>query len=154
MALNNTNGLIKCKVLAPDNLYHPVLPQKMNNKLMFVLCRSCGLGMSQSVCSHDVEERALEGTWVIDEVLKAVEKGYQILHIYEIWKYSVEVFNKTTGETGLFTEMMNTFIKIKQEASDWPEDCTSEERKQKYISDFFEKKALHLSTIKLMTILD
>ena len=82
---------------------------------------------------------ALEGTWVIDEVLKAVEKGYQILHIYEIWKYSVEVFNNTTGETGLFTKMMNTFIKIKQEASDWPEDFTSEVRKQKYIGDFFEK---------------
>ena len=144
IACNNTNGLIKCRVLAPYNLYHPVLPQKMSNKLMFVLYRSCGLGMSNSVCSHNIEERALEGTWVFDEVLKAVEKGYQIIHIYEIWKYSVEAFNKTTGEKGLFTDMMDTFIKIKQEASNWPENCTSEESRNKYIKDFFEKEGVKL----------
>ena len=28
-------GLIKCKVLPPTNLYHPVLPQKCSQKLMF-----------------------------------------------------------------------------------------------------------------------
>ena len=28
-------GLIKCKVLPPSNLYHPVLPQKCSHKLMF-----------------------------------------------------------------------------------------------------------------------
>ena len=34
-------GLIKCKVLPPTNLYHPVLPQKCSQKLMFTLCRCC-----------------------------------------------------------------------------------------------------------------
>jgi hypothetical protein len=32
-------GLIKCKILPPRGLYIPVLPVKMNNKLLFTLCR-------------------------------------------------------------------------------------------------------------------
>ena len=37
---NDFEGLIKCKVLPPDNLYHPVLPLHMHGKLMFVLCNN------------------------------------------------------------------------------------------------------------------
>ncbi|KAJ8914412.1 hypothetical protein NQ315_017506 [Exocentrus adspersus] len=47
-AINNVEGLIKCKILPPQNLYHPILPAKMNNKLMFVLCRTCGEKMNQA----------------------------------------------------------------------------------------------------------
>ena len=41
--LNNLvriEGLVKCSVLRPRNLYLPLLPIKMNDRLMFVLCRS------------------------------------------------------------------------------------------------------------------
>ena len=34
-------GLIKCKVLPPTNLYHPVLPYKTNNKLTINSCFPC-----------------------------------------------------------------------------------------------------------------
>jgi hypothetical protein len=34
-------GIIKCKVLLPRELYHPVLPYKSNSKLMFPLCSAC-----------------------------------------------------------------------------------------------------------------
>jgi len=34
-------GIIKCKVLPPRKLYHPVLPYKSNSKLMFPLCSAC-----------------------------------------------------------------------------------------------------------------
>jgi len=33
------------------------------------------------------DDRALTGTWVMDEVLLAVEKGYRILEIYEVYEY-------------------------------------------------------------------
>ncbi|CAH0561694.1 unnamed protein product [Brassicogethes aeneus] len=61
----------------------------MNNKLMFVLCRTCG----QNMADDTEDERTLIGTWVIDEVVKALEKGYQILDIFEVWKYQVEQYN-------------------------------------------------------------
>ena len=31
-------GLVRCKVLPPQNFIHPVLPIKINGKLMFPLC--------------------------------------------------------------------------------------------------------------------
>ena len=37
------------------------------------------------------EERALTGTWVIDEVRLAVQKGYRILEIHEVYEYSDQV---------------------------------------------------------------
>lgn len=50
---------------------------------MSVLRRTCGEKISQGECTHNAEERSLTGTWIVDEVLKAVQKGYAIL---EIWK--------------------------------------------------------------------
>jgi len=37
------------------------------------------------------EERALTGTWVLDEVRLAVEKCYKVLEIYEVYEYQVKL---------------------------------------------------------------
>jgi len=34
-------GLIRCSIVPPDELYHPVLPYRCSNKLIFCLCRTC-----------------------------------------------------------------------------------------------------------------
>ena len=34
-------GMIKCEILQPSFLFHPVLPYRANGKLMFSLCRTC-----------------------------------------------------------------------------------------------------------------
>ena len=39
--ISNYFGLIKCKVLAPANLYHLVLPVRAKGKLFFPLCKQC-----------------------------------------------------------------------------------------------------------------
>ena len=36
-------GLIKCKVVPPARLYAPVLPARINHKLVFTLCQQCAL---------------------------------------------------------------------------------------------------------------
>jgi hypothetical protein len=66
-------GLIKCTAVPPKDLYHPVLPFRFN-KLYFCLFRSCVQEQNRSVeCYHvTYDERALEGTWVIDEVKLAL----------------------------------------------------------------------------------
>jgi len=76
-------GLIKCTVLPPKRLYHPVLPFRCNNKLLFCLCRTCALEQNfEDECSHETAaERALTGTWVMDEVRRAVDKGYDVIEI-------------------------------------------------------------------------
>ena len=34
-------GLIRCAVVPPKRLYHPVLPYRYNKKLLFCLCKKC-----------------------------------------------------------------------------------------------------------------
>ena len=34
-------SLIRCSIVPPDKLYHPVLPHRCNSKLMLCLCRTC-----------------------------------------------------------------------------------------------------------------
>jgi len=109
------NGLIKCSIVPPVRLYHPVLPFRCNKKLLFCLCRSCVLEHNISEqCTHTADvERTLTGTWVIDEVRLAVEKGYKVLEIYEVYEYQVTQYNPETGEGGLFVDYINTFLKLK-----------------------------------------
>jgi hypothetical protein len=38
---------------------------------------------------------------------------------------------------------MNTFLKMKQEASGWPEWCQSENDRWRYIRDYHEKEGTH-----------
>jgi hypothetical protein len=133
--LVNYFGLIFCKILPSSNLYIPVLPFKSNNKLMFPLCRNCCEENIKS-CSHTDDERALEGTWVILEILEAIKLNYRIIQIYEIWHYEeTDQYNPCDKKGGLFTEYVNNFLKIKQEASGFPEWIESEQDKLSYIND-------------------
>ncbi|XP_057658493.1 uncharacterized protein LOC130895287 [Diorhabda carinulata] len=143
--LKTTNGLIKCKVLPPTNLYHPVLPYKTNNKLIFPLCRTCCENMLKEECSHADEERAITGTWVMDEVTKALEKGYKILDIYEIWEYETVQYDPSTKSGGLFAEYISKFLKIKQQASGWPPECKTDEDKKMYIKEYFDREGVELN---------
>lgn len=146
--LASISGLVKCKILPPRDLFHPVLPQKMNDKLMFVLCRKCGQNLNYEKCQHSNEERALTGTWVTEEVLKAVEMGYTILETYEVWAYETIQFSNNVS--GLFTTMMNKFIKIKQESSGWPANCKTDIEKDQYIERFLQREDIHLEFSKIV----
>ena len=42
----------------------------------------------------------------------------------------------STGERGLFVEYVNTFLKIKQEASGWPSWCVDENTKLQYLQEY------------------
>jgi len=56
----------------------------------------------------------------MDEVRLAVEKGSRILEIYEVYEYQVTQYNHESGEGGLFVFYINTFLKLKAEASGYP----------------------------------
>jgi hypothetical protein len=142
-SLDNYFGLVYCRVLPPQKLYLPVLPYKSNNKLMFPLCATCADTLCDT-CNHLPHERELEGTWVILEVLKAIEKGYQVTQIYEVWDFEKTSTYDKEQEGGLFTKYVNTFLKIKQEAAGFPKWVISEEDKRNYIKNFYEKEKVLL----------
>ncbi|KAG5873124.1 hypothetical protein JTB14_031628 [Gonioctena quinquepunctata] len=115
---------------------------------MFVLCRECGQNLNSDVCLHSDEERSLIGTCTVEEVLKASEKASKILEKYEIWTYNTVQFSKDV--TGLFTDMMNKFIKIKQESSDWQSNCQTQSEKDRYIDRFLEQEDITLEYSKII----
>ena len=46
--ISGINGVIKCLVLPPREIFHPVLPVKVNNSLLFPLCNKCAEDLQQT----------------------------------------------------------------------------------------------------------
>jgi hypothetical protein len=109
-------GLIKCRVVPPRGLFHPVLPVRLHGKLMFPLCFACACHATEQVCPHGDDERAILGTWTSCEVYAAVEVGYRIAGVY-----AVDHFREK--RRGLFASYVNTFMRAKEESSGWPKVC-------------------------------
>ena len=135
-------GLIKCDILPPTFLFHPVLPYRANGKLMFPLCKTCVENLQQSPCEHNEKERMLSGTWCSIEIDKALELGYRVVRMIEVWH-----FPKKSSK--LFTGYIDTFLKIKQEASGWPSWCESEAQKRQYITQYEQKEGIKLDYGKI-----
>ncbi len=135
-------GLVKCTVLPPRGLFHPVLPYRTQGKLMFPLCKLCTDTCNQNPCTHEDNERAIRGTWCSVELEKALEKGYQVLQLHEVWHFPRQ-------SDGLFKDYVNTFLKIKQEASGYPKNCTTEEEKQQYVEEYLEREGIQLDPRKI-----
>ena len=143
-------GLIQCKVLPPRALYHPVLPYRHESKLTFPLCATCvkeemakPLLERSAQCNHTDEQRILTGTWCSPELSKAVDLGYQVQYINEVWHF------RETCE-GLFRDYVNTWLKIKQEASGWPSWVGDDETKRlQYIQEYFEHEGIRLDYNKI-----
>ena len=82
---------------------------------MFPLCSVCANTMNQGVCTHSEDKRCLVGTWVVDEVCKAFEMGYNLLDVFEFWEYNVTSYDNETNSGGLFAQYVNVFVKLKLE---------------------------------------
>ena len=141
--VSNYFGLIKCTVVPPRALFHPVLPYRTQGKLMFALCRTCADTCNQTPCTHSDAERAIRGTWCTIELEKALEKGYRLLQIHEVWHFPQK------SDT-LFKEYIDTFAKIKLEASGYPKNCATDEQKQAYVDDILEHQGIQLDSAKIV----
>ena len=136
-------GIVKATVYPPRGLLDPVLPYRFGGELLLPLCRTCTEQQNQNTpCAHDDMERVLSGCWVSIELLKAVEKGYVVATIDEIWHFS------ETSED-LFSNYVKTFLQFKQEASGYPSHVTSETEKLEYIEDYFDKEGIRLRSDKI-----
>ena len=118
------HGLIKCKVVPPKGLYHPVLPQRIKvysyEKLVFTFCKACAETRNQNKCEHSDNERSFIGTWTTDEVNTAIEKGYKVLRTHEVW-----YFDKTTDDQ--FKGFIRRFMKNQAESSKYDFETKEEE---------------------------
>ena len=135
-------GLIKCDILPPTSLFHPVLPYRAQEKLMFPLCKTCAENLQQSPCEHSDDDRVLSGTWCSIEINKALDLGYHMVRMVEVWH-----FPQTSSK--LFRGYIDTFLKIKQEASGWPSWCATEQQKKQYIREYERKEGIKMARTKI-----
>ena len=73
------------------------------------------------------------GTWCMPELQIAVDNGYIIVKVHEVWHFLEE-------RCDLFMNYVNIFLKIKQEASDWPADVGEDPEKRCAYMDAYEQK--------------
>jgi len=147
--ISNYFGLIQCQVLPPRKLLFPILPTRISDKLLFVLCLKCGVEKKDN-CVHSEKERSIEGTWVTEEVKLALKHGYLVKKIFSVWHWEkIEQYDDETKTGGLFTQYVNTFLKIKQENSGFPSWCKNEEDKMKYIDDYQKYEGIQLDIKKI-----
>ncbi|XP_034080793.1 uncharacterized protein LOC117551842 isoform X1 [Gymnodraco acuticeps] len=137
-------GLIKATVEPPRGLYFPVLPYRTAaGKLVFTLCRTCAeLNNQQGACLHSKEERALTGVWVTPEFTKALDMGYKMTQITEVWHFEKK-------SDSIFVDYIHTFLKGKQEASGYPSEASDDESRQKYVADYHAKQGILLDADKI-----
>ena len=98
--------------------------------------------MNKDPCTHSEQERSILGTWCHVELVKAIEKGYQILKIHEVWHFP----NHTDD---LFKGYVDTFLKIKQETSGYPKDCITDEQKMSYVDAYRTHEGIGLDPEKI-----
>ena len=84
------------------------------------------------------------GTWCTPEIQKAVEKGYDVIKIYE-----VSHFKPGNRRTGLFAEYVNKWLKNKTEATGWPKGCVTAEQKTAYVTEYYKREGVQLDPNKI-----
>ena len=138
-------GVMQVTVLLPTDLIHPVLPLKCNGKLKFPLCYKCACNENEDMCTCLDNDRMFTHTYCTPELEVAINMGYTIIQIHEVlhWK-ETEMYNPVTKEGGLFTQYINTFLKLKQESSGYPQNVKSEEEKQAYIDQYLDHEGILL----------
>ena len=90
------------------------------DKLIFTLCKTCAETRNQNKCEHSDNKRSFIGTWTMNEVNKAIEKGYKVIRTYEVWH-----FDKSTDDP--FKGYIRRFMKIKLESSKYDFKTKEEE---------------------------
>jgi len=99
----------------------------------------------QTPCTCSDEKRAITGTYCTPEVRQAVEKGYKIL---KSTKFIIGMKQHSTTQAHkkevCFQNTSTLFLKLKQQASDWPEWAKTLDDAKRYIDNYFEKEGVVL----------
>ena len=132
-------GFVKCIVTPPKQLRIPVLPVRIHKKLLFPLCIKCAEEKYQESCNHTDEQREMVGTWTTVELNYALKRGYKIKRIIEVYDYK-------QARDDLFSEYIDLWLKLKQQADGWPTWVKTEEDKDLYIENFFKNENVKLDS--------
>ena len=109
---------------------------------MFVLCRTCGEETSGNQCTHNDDERSLDGTWVSEELKLSFQLGYQLVAVHEVWHFDEQ-------SCDLFVGYVKIFLKEKLQSKGFPSSAVTEEDKRQYIQDIRKLEGIELEYDKI-----
>ncbi|KAH7687835.1 hypothetical protein AAVH_40612, partial [Aphelenchoides avenae] len=128
-------GLYKVLVLPPTNLRHPVLPVKFDDRLLFPLCRTCAIDYEKKStrvrnyrCTHTDDQRSFATTVTHMELSEALKQGYRVTYFDRAWHWE-------EWSSDVFKPYVRQFMKLKIEASGWPEHVTTDAQKEHFITE-------------------
>jgi len=73
-----------------------------------------------------------------------VQKGYEVIEIFEDYEYAVTQYEPQTGQGGLFVEYVDTFLKLNTEASGYPDWVRTPEDEDHCISNLHASEGIRL----------
>ena len=84
-------------------------------------------------------------TYCTPELEVAINMGYEIVQVHEVLHWSqTEMYDSEKKEGGLFTRYINSFLKLKQKASGYPDHICTEKEKDEYIEQYFTHEGILL----------
>ena len=99
------------------------------------------------------KERSFIHTYCTPEIEVAINMGHQIVKIYEVLHWSESEMYYVKNKTGgLFTKYINTFLKLKQQASGFPSEISTVEQKKDNIDKYLVREGIMLDKKKLKKI--
>ncbi|KAL3108814.1 hypothetical protein niasHT_014990 [Heterodera trifolii] len=128
-------GLYRVRVIPPRGLRVPVLPMKIDERLLFSCCHRCAALFRKCVtrcshkCTHSDQQRAFTGNFTHIELEKALELGYVVDRFWRAWHYA-------EWSDQIFKGYVRQFIRLKVESSGFPEGVETSEQKQHYIDEY------------------
>ena len=129
MKLSNRKcGFLKCDILPPKTLLFPILPSKVDGKLLFSLCDKCQVVKNhEKTCVHSDAERLLRGTWCLHEVYESLENDYKLIKCRELLLYE--------NKEAIFRNFISKFHVLKTKYSGCDE-LFKEELSKMILSDY------------------
>ena len=94
------------------------------------------------LCRHCDEQHTITGSWCTPELQKAVEGGYRIHKIHEVWHWPED-----KRKTGFFHPTWTPGLNTKQRRVDGLTIVT-QEKKDQYVTDFEAQEGIKLEKIE------
>uniref|UniRef100_A0A183BUV9 DNA-directed DNA polymerase n=1 Tax=Globodera pallida TaxID=36090 RepID=A0A183BUV9_GLOPA len=136
-------GLLLVRVLPPRDIRIPLLGYRtQDGRFTFPLCATCADRRQQRPCRHSPEKRSWVTAYTHVELNKALELGYVVTDLFEVWHYD-------EWDDTLFSSYVNTFVGLKVQASGWPDGCVTVEQRQAYLDDFWQTEGIRLDPAKI-----
>ncbi|KAL3099811.1 hypothetical protein niasHT_028589 [Heterodera trifolii] len=131
-------GLYRVRVIPPRGLSIPILPVKLDERLLFSCCHRCAgkfraLGTRRHhKCTHSDEQRAYTGTYTHIELGRALDSGYRVDRFWRAWHYE-------EWSDQIFKDYVRLMIKLKVESSGFPDGVHTEVHKQMFADEYLRR---------------